>query len=129
MSTTATQVVVIGGGQAGLAAGYYLRRAKLDFVVLDGQSSPGGSWQDYWPSLHLFSPSQYSHLPGWPMPTWPHGFPPSSHVRDYLTAYEKKYDLPVQRPVRDAQQGAVRNPEPKTVGGNRRRLHIQCHRP
>ena len=92
--------VVIGGGQAGLAAGYYLRRTGLDFVILDDQPRPGGSWQDYWPSLHLFSPAEYSRLPGWPMPPWPQGFPPASHVVDYLTAYEKKYDLPVHRPVR-----------------------------
>lgn len=98
--TTSTEVVVIGGGQAALAAGYYLRRAKLDFVILDDQPGPGGSWQNYWPSLRLFSPAQYSHLPGWPMPPWPDGFPPASHVVDYLTAYESKYDLPVRRPVR-----------------------------
>ncbi|MDV6304283.1 ArsO family NAD(P)H-dependent flavin-containing monooxygenase [Rhodococcus cerastii] len=93
-------VVVIGGGQAGLAAGYYLRRAGLDFVVLDDQTHAGGSWQDYWPSLHLFSPAEYSRLPGWPMPPWHNGFPPASHVVDYLRAYEKKYELPVHRPVR-----------------------------
>lgn len=100
LTTTSTEVVVIGGGQAALAAGYYLRRAKLDFVILDDHPAPGGSWQDYWPSLHLFSPAQYSHLPGWPMPPWADGFPPASHVVDYLTAYETKYDLPVRRPVR-----------------------------
>ncbi|CCQ13799.1 putative FAD-dependent oxidoreductase [Rhodococcus sp. AW25M09] len=93
-------VVVIGGGQAGLAAGYYLRRAGLDFVVLDDQTHPGGSWQNYWPSLHLFSPAEHSRLPGWPMPPWHSGFPPASHVVDYLRAYEKKYELPVHRPVR-----------------------------
>ncbi|OZE91123.1 pyridine nucleotide-disulfide oxidoreductase [Rhodococcoides fascians] len=94
-----TEVVVIGGGQAGLSAGYYLRRAGLDFVILDNQTHAGGSWQDYWPSLHLFSPAEYSRLPGWPMPAWHSGFPPASHVVDYLRAYEKKYDLPVHRPV------------------------------
>lgn len=99
-ATTSTEVVVIGGGQAALAAGYYLRRAKLDFVILDDHPAPGGSWQDYWHSLHLFSPAQYSHLPGWPMPPWADGFPPASHVVDYLTAYEHRYDLPVRRPVR-----------------------------
>ncbi len=90
---------MIGGGQAGLAAGYYLRRAGLDFVVLDNRTYAGGSWQNYWPSLHLFSPAEYSRLPGWPMPQWPDGFPPASHVVDYLLAYEKKYELPVRRPV------------------------------
>lgn len=90
---------MIGGGQAGLSAGYYLRRAGLDFVILDNQTHAGGSWQDYWPSLHLFSPAEYSRLPGWPMPPWHNGFPSASHVVDYLRAYEKKYELPVHRPV------------------------------
>ncbi|MDZ7915204.1 MAG: ArsO family NAD(P)H-dependent flavin-containing monooxygenase [Rhodococcus sp. (in: high G+C Gram-positive bacteria)] len=99
MTTTSTEVVVIGGGQAGLAAGYYLRRTGLDFVVLDDQPRAGGSWQEYWPSLHLFSPAEYSRLPGWPMPRWRDGFPPASHVVDYLVAYEEKYELPVRRPV------------------------------
>ncbi len=95
-----TDVVVIGGGQAGMAAGYYLRRTGRDFVILDAETSPGGSWQHYWDSLHLFSPAGYSSLPGWPMPAWSPGFPPASHVAEYLTAYETRYDLPVQRPVR-----------------------------
>ncbi len=48
---------MIGGGQAGLAAGYHLRRLGLDFVILDAQTSPGGAWQHAWDSLHLFSPA------------------------------------------------------------------------
>jgi cation diffusion facilitator CzcD-associated flavoprotein CzcO len=63
-----TDVVVIGAGQAGLAAGYYLRRAGIDFTILDGQESPGGAWRHAWPSLRLFSPAQYSSLPGRMMP-------------------------------------------------------------
>ncbi|WP_433381303.1 FAD-dependent oxidoreductase [Streptosporangium sp. CA-115845] len=57
-------VLVVGGGQAGLAAGYHLRRAKADFVILDAQNRPGGAWRHAWPSLRLFSPAQYSSLPG-----------------------------------------------------------------
>ena len=93
-------VVVIGGGQAGLAAGYYLRRAGLRFVILDDQPTPGGAWPKTWPSLTLFSPAPFSSLPGWPMPNWPNGFPPARHVVDYLHAYEQRYELPVRRPVR-----------------------------
>ncbi|WP_301547113.1 NAD(P)-binding protein [Micromonospora sp. C95] len=37
-------VVVVGGGQAGLAAGYYLRRADLNFDILDAQPQPGSAW-------------------------------------------------------------------------------------
>jgi putative flavoprotein involved in K+ transport len=96
-----TQVVVIGGGQAGLAAGYHLRRQGVDFVVLDAQSTPGGAWQHTWDSLHLFSPAAYSSLPGRLMPTQPgETFPDAGHVVAYLADYEKRYELPVQRGVR-----------------------------
>ena len=98
-NTEDIDVVVVGGGQAGLAAGYYLRRAGQRFVILDDQPTPGGAWPHTWTSLTLFSPAQYSSLPGWPMPNWTDGFPPAQHVVDYLRAYERRYELPVRRPV------------------------------
>ncbi|RKK02640.1 NAD(P)/FAD-dependent oxidoreductase [Pseudoroseomonas wenyumeiae] len=93
-------VVVIGGGQSGLAAGYFLRRGGLDFEILDANNRPGGAWPDAWDSLRLFSPAEMSSLPGWPMPPSTGGYPTRDHVVDYLTAYEQRYSLPVQRPVR-----------------------------
>lgn len=93
-------VVVIGGGQAGLSAGYYLRRAGHRYVILDDQPTAGGAWPRTWQSLRLFSPAEFASLPGWPMPPWSDGFPPASHVVDYLSAYENRYELPVERPVR-----------------------------
>lgn len=90
--------VVIGGGQAGLATGYYLRRAQLDFVILDDQPGPGGAWRHMWPALTLFSAHTFSNLPGMPMPSYP-GYPPASHVVDYFTKYEQRYELPIIRPV------------------------------
>ncbi|MER5618843.1 ArsO family NAD(P)H-dependent flavin-containing monooxygenase [Streptomyces sp. NPDC002215] len=100
--TGMADVVVIGGGQAGLAAGYYLRRKKqLDFVILDAQEEPGGAWQHTWDSLHLFSPAAFSSLPGRIMPAQPgEEYPDAGHVVEYLTDYEIRYDLPVHRPVR-----------------------------
>lgn len=92
-------VVVVGGGQAGLATAFYLRRAGIEHVVLDDGDGPGGAWRRTWPSLRLFSPARYSSLPGWPMP--PTGDnPDAGHVIDYLAAYEERYDLDVRRPVR-----------------------------
>ncbi|SDN07317.1 Pyridine nucleotide-disulphide oxidoreductase [Lentzea albidocapillata subsp. violacea] len=91
--------MVIGGGQAGLAAAYYLRRAGIDYVVLDAQAAPGGAWPHGWNSLRLFSVARHSSLPGWPMPSFSDGYPTAQHVVDYLTAYEKRYDVPVHRPV------------------------------
>ena len=93
-------VAVIGGGQAGLAVGYYLRRAGLSFVILDRQDVPGGAWRHVWPSLRLFSPAEYSSLPGRLMPRSPGGNPDAGHVIRYLADYEGRYSLPVVRPVR-----------------------------
>lgn len=96
---THVDVAVLGGGQSGLACGYHLRRAGVDHVILDRQPLPGGSWQSTWPSLRLFSSSAQSSLPGWPMPPHPDVFPPVDHALDYLSEYESRYDLPVERPV------------------------------
>lgn len=94
-------VVVVGGGQAGLAAGYFLRRSGLTHVILDAEHRPGGSWQHYWDSLRLFSAAEHSPLPGWWMPEQEgEEYPTADHVVRYLTAYEKRYALPVRRPVR-----------------------------
>ncbi|RAS70068.1 pyridine nucleotide-disulfide oxidoreductase [Lentzea atacamensis] len=94
-----SDVVVIGGGQAGLSASYYLRRAGIGHVVLDARPSPGGAWPHMWNSLRLFSIARHSSLPGWPMPPHQDGYPTAQHAVDYLTAYEKRYDVPVRRPV------------------------------
>ncbi|GLW47443.1 monooxygenase [Streptomyces sp. NBRC 14336] len=94
-------MVVIGGGQAGLAVGYHLRRLGLDFVILDAQTTPGGAWQHAWESLRLFSPAAYSSLPGRLMPAQTgETYPDAQHVVEYLADYEKRYELPIERPVR-----------------------------
>lgn len=98
---------MVGGGQAGLATGFYLRRAGLvpgdDFVIIDSAERAGGSWPRMWDGLRLFSPASFSSLPGRMMPAWDDGnagFPPRDHVVDYLTHYEDRYDLQVARPHR-----------------------------
>lgn len=105
------EVLVLGGGQAGLAAGFYLNRLRRDaaagrsgpaptFAVLDANAQPGGAWQHYWDSMELFSPAAYSSLPGYQMPPWHgEGNPSARHVVDYLRTYETRYGLPVHRPV------------------------------
>lgn len=91
--------IVIGGGQSGLALGYYLRRTDLDYVILDKNDKPGGSWQFTWESLTLFSPAQFSSLPGWQMPETRNLYPEKDEVIDYLAKYEEKYKLNVERSV------------------------------
>ncbi|WP_432033357.1 NAD(P)-binding protein [Streptomyces antibioticus] len=56
--------MVIGGGQAGLAAGHRLRRKGLGFVILDAEAAPGGSRQHMCDSLHPCSPAEHSSPPG-----------------------------------------------------------------
>ena len=92
-------VVVIGGGQAGLSVGYYLRRTGLRYVILDGQSEPGGAWLHGWDSLQLFSPAQWSSLPGWLFPGAHDRYPTRDEVISYLARYEERYQLPIIRPV------------------------------
>ncbi|MET3983981.1 ArsO family NAD(P)H-dependent flavin-containing monooxygenase [Streptomyces sp. PvR034] len=98
--TSPVDVLVIGGGQSGLAAGYHLRRLGVEHVVLDGQAGAGGAWQHAWDSLRLFSPAAYSSLPGRFMPAQEREVSPdAAHVVSYLTDYEKRYELPVRRGV------------------------------
>ncbi|MGA0559712.1 ArsO family NAD(P)H-dependent flavin-containing monooxygenase [Larkinella sp. VNQ87] len=95
-------VIIIGGGQSGLATAYNLRRSSLDFLLLDEQAQPGGAWLHGWKSLRLFSPADASSLPGWLMPRTHELYPTRQDVIDYLTHYEQRYGFPVQRPVRVA---------------------------
>jgi cation diffusion facilitator CzcD-associated flavoprotein CzcO len=93
-------VVVVGGGQSALAMGYYLRRTGLTYVVLDDARSAGGAWRHTWPSLRLFSPAQWSSLPGRLMPGGTSYYPTRDDALSYLTDYEARYAVPVVRPTR-----------------------------
>lgn len=92
-------VVVIGGGQAALALGFYLRRTELSWTILDEQPGPGGSWRRTWDSLRLFSPARFSSLPGWLMPGGADTYPTRDETIGYLAEYEARYGFPVERPV------------------------------
>lgn len=95
-----TQALIIGGGQSGLAVAYFLKRHKIDCTILDSEEGPGGAWRHGWDSLRLFSPAQWSSLPGWPMPSSDEAYPSKDHVIHYLAAYEKKYNIAVERPIK-----------------------------
>ncbi len=95
-SKESIDTVVIGGGQAGLAAGFYLSRAGLDFTVLEAGSRIGESWRKRWDSLRLFTPARYSSLPGLPFPADAFYFPTKDEVADYLQTYAATFQLPVR---------------------------------
>jgi putative flavoprotein involved in K+ transport len=88
--------VVIGGGQAGLAAGQQLAARDLDVVILDAERRVGDAWRRRWDSLRLFTPAAYSGLPGMPFPAPPTHRPDKDEVADYLERYAQRFDLPVR---------------------------------
>jgi putative flavoprotein involved in K+ transport len=92
--------IVIGGGQAGLSTGYYLKRQERDFVILDAHERIGDSWRNRWDSLRLFTPAQFDGLAGMPFSARGYTFPTKDEMADYLTAYAARFELPVRTGVR-----------------------------
>jgi putative flavoprotein involved in K+ transport len=79
-------LIVIGAGQAGLAAAYAAERAGHDVLVLDSSDRLGGSWPLYYDSLRLFSPARFSALPWRAFPGDPDRYPGRDEVVEYLSA-------------------------------------------
>lgn len=96
MTRQARDVVVIGGGQAGLAAGYHLKQQAIDFVILDAKPRVGDSWRDRWDSLTLFTPAERNGLPGEPFPATPATYATKDQMADYLERYAERFQLPVR---------------------------------
>lgn len=88
-------ILVIGAGQAGLAAGRELRLAGHDVLLLEAHPRLGESWRRRWDSLRLFTPARLSALPGLPLPGADR-YPGKDEVADYLQAYATHFELPVQ---------------------------------
>ena len=92
--------VVIGGSQAGLAVGYYLKQRGLPFVILDENDRIGDAWRKRWDSLRLFTPGRYDGLPGMAFPGSPWAYPTKDETADYLEAYARVFEFPVRTGVR-----------------------------
>src|SRR5215213_4504008 len=88
-------VLIIGGGQAGLAMGYHLKKAPFSFRIVERHPRVGDSWRNRYASLVLFTPRAYSALPGLPVPGDPEGFPTKDEMADYLETYAERFELPV----------------------------------
>jgi putative flavoprotein involved in K+ transport len=94
------EVVVIGGGQAGLSVGYHLQRQGVPFVILDAFARIGDAWRHRWDSLRLFTPRRYDGLDGLPFPGAANDFPTKDEMADYLETYARHFRLPVRTGAR-----------------------------
>jgi putative flavoprotein involved in K+ transport len=89
-------VIVVGGGQAGLAIGYFLAQQGRDFTILEAAAEPAAAWRQRWDSLRLFTSARYNALPGLAFPGDPDRYPGRDEIVEYLTGYARHFDLPVQ---------------------------------
>lgn len=90
------EVIIVGGGQAGLALGHHLARQGRRFSILDAGEVPAAAWRSRWDSLTLFTSARYDALPGRPFPGEPDHYPTRDEVVDFLTAYARDFELPVE---------------------------------
>lgn len=91
--------VVIGAGQAGLSTAYHLLRLGVDCTLLDHAATPGGAWQYRWPTLTMAAVHGVHELPGMPVPDAAPDTPAAQVIPAYFAAYERRFGLPVRRPV------------------------------
>jgi putative flavoprotein involved in K+ transport len=89
-------VVVVGGGQAGLAIGYFLAKQGRHFTILEAAGEPGAAWRERWDSLKLFTSARYDALPGLDFPGEPDRYPTRDEVATYLSDYARHFELPVE---------------------------------
>ncbi|SDY42058.1 putative flavoprotein involved in K+ transport [Saccharopolyspora shandongensis] len=87
-------VVVIGGGQGGIALGARLRQLGVPALVLERNARAGDSWRKRYKSLCLHDPVWYDHLPYLPFPdNWP-VFAPKDKIADWLEMYTQVMEVP-----------------------------------
>ena len=93
------QVVIVGGGQAGLAVSYELTKAGVDHVVLE-RARIASAWHGRWDAFCLVTPNWTMDLPGFPYGgDDPQGFLPRDGIVDYLERYAASFKAPIQTGV------------------------------
>lgn len=113
--------IVIGSGQAGLAAAWELKRRGIDFLVLDANSAPGGAWQHRWDSLTMRDVHGVADLPGREAPEIS-GERANVAVPAYFGSYEEEFSLPVLHGVEVEEVHSVESDLLEIRAGERRWL-------
>ena len=89
------QVVVVGGGAAGLSTAAALSQRGVDALVLDRDDRIGGSWAGRYERLHLHTIRRFSGLAHYAIPrTYPRYLSKDEYAR-YLADYAGRFDLRV----------------------------------
>jgi putative flavoprotein involved in K+ transport len=98
--TERVETLIIGAGQAGLAAAYHLKKRGMPFLVLDADKRIGDHWRERWDSLRLYSPARSDNLPGKRFPAPSSSYPSGRQMGDYLESYAAWFELPVRSGIR-----------------------------
>ena len=120
METERFDTVVIGAGQGGLSAAYYLQRAGRPFVILEGHPRVGDNWRERYDSLRLFTPAYGVSLVGFPYKKKGQICPTKDEMADYLERYAEHFGFPIRLGVRVT--GLTREGDTYvvgTIGGSR----------
>ena len=87
------EVLIVGGGQGGIALAARLRQLDVPTIVVDRHANPGDQWRGRYKSLCLHDPVWYDHLPYIKFPeNWP-VFSPKDKIADWLEAYTRVMEL------------------------------------
>ena len=90
---TQPEVVIVGGGQGGIALGARLRQLGVPTIIVERNERPGDSWRKRYKSLCLHDPVWYDHLPYIKFPeNWP-VFSPKDKIGDWLEMYTRVMEL------------------------------------
>lgn len=93
-------VVVIGGGQAGLAASYCLMELGIEHVVLERQKIAHSWREERWDTFCLVTPNWQCQLPGFPYHgSDPYGFMLKDEIVKYIEEYVAFFNPPVEEGV------------------------------
>ncbi len=96
------ETIIIGGGQAGLAASYYLGQLSREHLVLEQAKYAGNTWRNQrWDSFTFVTPNWMINLPGAEYQGGdPDGFLPRDEIVRYFEEYVERFRFPVRYGVR-----------------------------